>query len=180
MKGFLLSLLALVIVVLAVLLKPVFMPTSTVIVTNFTECVAAGNAIMESYPRQCRAEGQTYTEDVGNVISHLDLIRLTTPLPGDTVRSPLTIKGEARGSWFFEASFPVFLTDWDGRIIGSGIAQAQGDWMTSDFVPFTATITFVPDAEVYSNRGALILRKDNPSGLPEHDDALEIPVVIGQ
>ena len=25
-------------------------------------------------------------------------------------------------------------------------------------------------------RGSLILKKDNPSGMPEHDDALEIPI----
>jgi hypothetical protein len=46
--------------------------------------------------------------------------------------------------------------------------------MTEDFVPFTATIEFeTPD---YGDIGALILKKDNPSGLPEHDDAYEIPV----
>lgn len=107
-----------------------------------------------------------------------DLIRLTSPLPGATVSSPVTLRGEARGNWFFEASFPVFVTDWDGKIIGQGIATAQGEWMTTDFVPFLATITF-NTAEIsgqYSDRGTLILKKDNPSGLPEHDDALEIPV----
>lgn len=31
-------------------------------VTNFDECVAAGNPVMESYPRQCAHEGLTYTE----------------------------------------------------------------------------------------------------------------------
>jgi len=45
-------------------------------------------------------------------------------------------------------------------------------------VPLEATLTFTADPNVYSNRGALILQKDNPSGLPEYDDALEIPVVI--
>ena len=33
-------------------------------VTNFEECVAAGNPAMESYPRQCRHGGTTYVEDV--------------------------------------------------------------------------------------------------------------------
>ena len=28
----------------------------------------------------------------------------------------------------------------------------------------------------FSRRGFLMLKKDNPSGLPEHDDALEIPI----
>jgi len=34
------------------------------IVTNFEECVSAGNPVAESYPRQCVANGQMYTEEV--------------------------------------------------------------------------------------------------------------------
>jgi hypothetical protein len=33
-------------------------------VTNFAECIAAGNPAMESYPRQCAHEGQTFTEEI--------------------------------------------------------------------------------------------------------------------
>lgn len=105
-----------------------------------------------------------------------DLIVLESPLPDAVVESPLTITGKARGTWFFEASFPVMLTNWDGLIIAQGIATAEGDWMTEDFVPFTATLTFTVDPDVYSTRGSLILKKDNPSGLPEYDAALEVPV----
>lgn len=32
-------------------------------VTNFSECIAAGNPVMESFPRQCIHEGETYTEE---------------------------------------------------------------------------------------------------------------------
>ncbi|MEK7567771.1 MAG: Gmad2 immunoglobulin-like domain-containing protein [Patescibacteria group bacterium] len=104
------------------------------------------------------------TENVGNVLEKTDLIRLELPV----------VKGEARGFWFFEAGFPVILTDWDGKIIGEGIAQARSDWMTENFVPFEATLNFTkPD---YGKRGTLILKKDNPSGLSEHDDVLEIPI----
>src|SRR5450830_1862820 len=61
-------------------------------------------------------------------IKKMDLIRIFSPQSNETVQSPLTITGKARGSWFFEASFPVILTDWDGLIIAQGIAQAKGDW----------------------------------------------------
>ena len=50
--------------------------------------------------------------------------------------------------------------------------------MTNDFVPFEATLTFAADKNSYSNKGSLILKKDNPSGLPQNDDALEIPIVF--
>lgn len=103
-----------------------------------------------------------------------NLIKVAFPKPDEKISSPLVIKGEARGTYFFEASFPVVLTNWDGLIIAEGIAQAQGEWMTEDFVPFIATLEFTkPD---YGERGFLILKKDNPSGLPEHDFAIEIPI----
>jgi hypothetical protein len=33
-------------------------------VTDFESCVAAGNPIMESFPRQCSANGETFVEDI--------------------------------------------------------------------------------------------------------------------
>lgn len=114
--------------------------------------------------------------------SKADLIKLTNPKPLDKVNSPLVIEGEARGYWFFEASFPVSLVNWDGLIIAQGIATAQGEWMTEEFVPFSATLNFAtssdPGRPDFMKKGAIILKKDNPSGLPENDDALEIPVVF--
>ena len=107
-----------------------------------------------------------------------ELIRVTTPVPGALVRSPLIVSGQARGNWYFEASFPIRLFDSEGKELAVSVVQAQGEWMTTEFVPFEATLKFIIDKNAYSNRGFLILRKDNPSGLPEHDDALEIPIVF--
>jgi flagellar basal body-associated protein FliL len=33
-------------------------------VSSFEECAAAGNPIMESYPRRCRADGQVFVEQI--------------------------------------------------------------------------------------------------------------------
>ncbi|MFC1742147.1 hypothetical protein ACFL3V_06435 [Nanoarchaeota archaeon] len=33
-------------------------------VSSFNECIAAGYPAMESYPRQCRAQGKTFTEEI--------------------------------------------------------------------------------------------------------------------
>ncbi len=102
-----------------------------------------------------------------------DLIKVNNLLPGQEIKSPLVVSGEARGFWFFEASFPVKLVDAEGKVLGQTIAQTTGDWMTESFVPFEATLAF---ATTTSAAGELILQKDNPSGLPEHDDELRIPV----
>lgn len=36
-------------------------------ITTFEECVAAGNPVMESYPRQCRANEQTFVEEIEGI-----------------------------------------------------------------------------------------------------------------
>lgn len=157
---------------------PITVTPHTNTITSFEECAAVGNPIMESYPRQCATkDGKHFTENIGNALEKSNLIRVMSPVVNAKVSSPLVIAGEARGNWYFEASFPVVLTDWDGKIIAQGIAKAQGDWMTTNFVPFKATLTFTAGA-AYSKKGTLILKKDNPSGLPQNEDALEIPVLI--
>lgn len=106
-----------------------------------------------------------------------EMIRVTTPEPYATVKSPLTIQGEARGNWYFEASFPIKMLDADGKVLGTTTGEAQGDWMTEDFVPFKATLTYsAPTTET----GMLVLEKDNPSGLPENADEIRIPVTFAQ
>lgn len=42
------------------------MPTE---INTFEECVAAGNPVMESYPRQCRANGKTFVETIAESIA---------------------------------------------------------------------------------------------------------------
>lgn len=123
---------------------------------------------------------QTQTSTTTQAGVYKDLIQLASPLANATISSPVTLTGVARGTWYFEASFPVVLVDWDGKIIAQGVATAQSDWMTTDFVPFKATLSF-KTADIsgnYSNKGTLILKKDNASGLPAKDDALEIPVYL--
>jgi cyclophilin family peptidyl-prolyl cis-trans isomerase len=107
---------------------------------------------------------------------HADLIRVTNIFADDPIESPLTVLGEARGNWYFEASFPVQLLDSKGNVIATAVAQAQEEWMTTEFVPFKAVLTFNPVRG--STNGTLVLQKDNPSGLPENDDQLTIPVKL--
>lgn len=147
-------------------------------VLSFEDCVKTGGVVMESYPRQCRtSDGKAFTEYIGNELEKQDLIRIDSPRPNVTVNSPLTVTGEARGYWFFEASFPIRIYDANGKELGWAIAQAQDEWMTEDFVPFRASLVFEKPTTA---TGLLILEKDNPSGLSENDDKLEVPVVFGK
>ncbi len=144
-------------------------------VSNFWECADQGNAVMESYPRQCRAGDVTFVEDIGNELEKTDLIRIDTPRPNTKISSPLVISGQAVGTWFFEADFPVLLMVGD-EVIAEGYATAQSDWMTENFVNFVGELEFkVPPG---FKQGTFILVKDNPSDLRENDDQLEVPVLF--
>ena len=106
----------------------------------------------------------------------LETIRVFAPTPGMVITSPLAIRGEARGSWFFEANAPATLTDANGTVIMSVGLQADADWMTSDFVPFSGQLTFTSPG--YGQQGYLIIANDNPSGLPENSKWVKIPVIF--
>lgn len=99
-------------------------------------------------------------------------IVVAVPQPGTVVTSPLTVSGEAKGTWYFEASFPVRLLDAQGTVLAQTPAHALGNWMTTDFVPFTAVLTF----QTTAHQGTLVLEKDNPSGLPQNASSVSIPV----
>ena len=102
-------------------------------------------------------------------------VSVSSPASGTTVGKSFAVVGEAPGNWYFEASFPIQVRDKDNNKIGQTIGQAQSDWMTTAQVPFSATMTL--DAS-YSGPATLVLLRDNPSGLPENDDAVSIPIVI--
>jgi len=93
-----------------------------------------------------------------------------------TISNPIQIRGKARGSWFFEGSFPIKLVDVNANVLGTAIATAEGEWMTTDFVNFTAHLEY--NKSTSTSRALLILSKDNPSGIPEFDQSIFIPVIL--
>lgn len=141
-------------------------------VNSFEDCVALGFAVSDSSsPRVCIAGSKPFTESLRPVDG--DTIRVTNPLSNILMQSPFTIVGEARGAWFFEGSFPIRLIDANGKEILSSHVQAKSNWMTNDFVPFEAKITFnTPETDT----GTLILMKDNPSGLVQNNNSISIPI----
>ena len=85
----------------------------------------------------------------------------------------MTVKGRARGSWYFEANLPVALKDSNGNILVQKGMQAQTDWMTTNYVDFQDTLTFSMPPTQY---GELVISKDNPSGEPQNDAQFSVPV----
>lgn len=92
---------------------------------------------------------------------------------GDTITTPLVITGSAK-LWYFEGDFPVKLLDENGQELAGTPARAQGEWMTEDWVPFVATLTFISPKD---QNGTLVLMEDNPAGF-EDFEKFELPVKI--
>lgn len=164
---------------------PTPVATSTPTVLSFEDCLAAGYPVMESNPRQCRTpDGRTYAEepdeaDRETMITYKNAsannIVAETPWPGAVTGKTFTVKGEARGPWYFEASFPIRVVGTNGTLIATAIAQAQGEWMTEDFVPFEAVVTVPPN---FMGEAFLVFERDNASGLPEHEASMQFPITI--
>ncbi len=155
-------------------------PVVPVAVLSFEECLRAGYPVMESNPRQCKTpDGRTYAEELPVEATYVnasaEAITIENPFPGAVTGKSFTVMGKARGMWYFEASFPIELRDQNGKVIATGIAQAQGDWMTTEFVPYKAQIS-APNS--YMGAATLVLKKDNPSGLPDKDASMSVPITI--
>ena len=115
---------------------------------------------------------QPVNENINSAPIKENNIIVDAPKANDLISSPYEITGQAR-TWYFEASFPINLLDENDKEIAFAIAQAQDDWMTTEFVPFKATLEFLVDKD---QNGTLVFMKDNPSDLPEHDEKYEMPV----
>jgi Sporulation and spore germination len=93
--------------------------------------------------------------------------------PKVTVACPFLIKGRIPGNWFFEGQFPIKVLD-NNQNITTIIATASEDWMTTSPVQFEASY----DCQNCKNNLNLLFEKDNPSGLPQNNDSILVPIVI--
>jgi hypothetical protein len=134
-------------------------------ITNFTECKAAGNQIMESYPERCLANGQTFTNTTQKIEKKslgINEIDVTLPLGSEvagayyTVRSPQSDPTETyielfdadfdalkngEGTTCKDSSFPLFVI---GRISVSDYNKkvAEGAEENSVFLNFDEPFSF--------------------------------------
>ena len=78
-----------------------------------------------------------------------------------SVTNGMKITGTAR-TWYFEASFPVYIEKEDGTVLATLIAQAQDDWMVDAYVPFEVTLDF----DIAEETAAIIVfTEEDVSGL---------------
>lgn len=161
--------------------------TAAVVLLFTTGCQLT--TVVQEEPHDSIVNVPSTTQDVAipnDIASYINgyasMIEVSQPPAGTIVTSTLLLEGQAIGPWFFEATMPVLLADWDGQIIAQSYVTAQTDWMTTDKVPFSGTLSFTNPYPTSTNptfaNATLIFQKSNPSGLPANDDALEIPVLL--
>ena len=102
-------------------------------------------------------------------------VSVSSPLPNASVGKTFTVEGVAPNGWYNEAVFPIQVRDGDDDLIASGQGMAESDWTVSGPVRFHATIRL---SQTYSGPADLILLRDNPSGLPQNEDEVTIPIII--
>lgn len=132
-------------VILAGIGYVVYGRTTAPAITSFDECAAAGYPIMESYPAQCAANGQTFVQNVTTTTgttkglsSESGNVRVFAPTHGGAIGLPLMIAGEAR---VFENTVEWRLRDADGSELAKGFTTAlAGD--VGQFGTFTVRSSY--------------------------------------
>ena len=97
-----------------------------------------------------------------------------SPLPGAKIISPLKVIGTVPPGWMNEGVFLIQLADSDQNLIAQAQAKEKvpGSWQSGNPVDFTATIPF----NTASASGFLILKNDNPSGIPANSKTFQVEV----
>lgn len=119
-------------------------------------------------------EDETDLDDQEMTIDQM--VKVDSPVAEATITNPVKISGKAVGSMYFEGTFPITIEDFSGKVIGTGQAKVTDDanWMTEDWVEFTADVAFTKPAA--GTTGYIVLKKDNPSGEADNEMSLQIPV----
>ena len=147
------------------------MKNNTIILVVIALVIILGGAAIWQYQSKTTvttADGVVWINSSDNDIK-FDLLQ-----PKNTVLAKFTVTGEARGPWFFEASFPVEVLDKDGNRLAMEPATADGEWMTEEFVRFSVTL----DVGTYAGPATVVFHKQNASGEAERDASVSYPIEI--
>ena len=149
---------------------------ATTLVLGALIIVAGLYLVFAPAPAVAPTEDEQQVLDFTYVNATDDMIQVDLPFLGAVVGKEFSVLGVARGTWYFEASFPVVLLDKDGNVLAQGHAEAQEDWMSEEFVPFKADL--VVTNQNYIGPATLILKNDNPSGDPVRDRSVSLPITV--
>ncbi len=138
-----------------------------------TDTITATSTVVATSTATTTVVVATTTQPIVDYSSQLEL---TSPKPGSEIKSPLTVIGRLKGGWFFEANAGLALLDQNKQPITVTNIMATTDWMTADWVSFKGTVGF--PVEYKGKSGYLQISNDNPSGMPENEKKILVPVLF--
>jgi hypothetical protein len=131
----------------------------------------ASVAVIEDSPEAITQENKESELEKSREVDVL----ISNPQSNQLISSPVLVQGKISGAWFFEASLPIRLIDENNIVIAESYATAEDDWMTEELVLFSGVLEFSPEM-INSDTGYLLILKDNPSGLPENEGVIRMPI----
>ncbi len=144
-------------------------------ITNFEECIAAGNPVMESYPRQCMTpEGETFTEEINmepsgeeeainmakQAASGLDSTILSNDATTMTVKN--VVQARCPGCWMVELEYSLHEED-SNRVQKAIVKVTLDNWeVTNTSYSQITDLVFSPEeCEAEGGRSVNIVGGDS-------------------
>lgn len=95
-------------------------------------------------------------------------------LPKENARisSPVTISGKIPRNWTFEANFMIEIQDEKGEVLQSTPVGATFANETDEMGTFSTSMSITPN----TTQGFIVIKADNPSGLPENEKTYKMSV----
>lgn len=101
---------------------------------------------------------------------------LQNPNVTEAISPPLRIAGLAPGNWFFEGQIQGDIISESGELLDTFPLMAVGNWMTEDHVEFEGEADF--NIPLDDKTVQLIIKNDNPSGLPENEKSQMFELIL--
>ncbi|OGZ34350.1 MAG: hypothetical protein A2174_03795 [Candidatus Portnoybacteria bacterium RBG_13_41_18] len=108
-------------------------------ITNFEECVAAGNPVMESYPRQCGVGDKTFTEIINTTMTEAEarLIAEQTCIKGGEALTSGGIYNANSKTWWFDANLNSTQQGCNPAcVVSEETKTAEINWRCTGLIPF--------------------------------------------
>jgi len=151
--------------------KPTTEPSPTETMETSTETMETESDSKNANELNTQVENnqpKTFTSQKG--------VTITLENFNNTMSCPLIIKGSVSGVWFFEAGFTVQLVSDQGTVATFLARAIEDNWMTEQPVNFLAEYDCAQCPE--DTNLELRLQKSNPSGLPDFDDYVSLPISL--
>jgi hypothetical protein len=104
-----------------------------------------------------------------------EYIEVSSPQANEKiVGSSVNVKARVLAPWLSEAVAPIEVTDFSGKVLGTGQIVGPNDWMTRNgWMQIETKVDFKNNG---AKKGFVVFKKDNPSGDPKRDQQVKVPV----